>query len=229
MPGLSKVTLTIKTEGESDRKLDLVAGLLGVTQLDDGAVEARAGWLVRESCARISDVIEKLRQVGVPNRPASFSELFPGVRLPADIMALYSVFDGGTLPFGWSLRPARQLARWLHIIEPRFYYSPVYITVFADLPDESMLAFSRATHESRHRWVVFHLPPRAIAERAQAHARYKTASLLCSERDVKWIGNSVAEVLLEALETGGAVRRLQAAALPTLLEFADYRTDLQAQ
>jgi len=110
------------------------------------------------------------------------------------------------------------------IIEPRFYYSPVYLNVFADLPNESMLAFSRATHGSARRWIVIHLPPRAITERAEAHGQYKTASLVCSERDVKWIGNSVAEVLMQALETGGAdIRTRKAADSPTLLDFADYR------
>jgi len=224
MPGLSKVSLVVRTEGEPDRKLDLVAGLAGVTQLDDGALEARAGWLVQESWARIDDVIEKLRQAGIPERPASSPESLPEVQGPADIMALYSAFDGGTLLSGWSLRPARKVAHWLHIIEPRFYYSPVYINVFADLPDESMLAFSRATHGSARRWIVIHLPPRAITERAEAHGQYKTASLVCSERDVKWIGNSVAEVLMQALETGGAdIRTRKAADSSTLLDFADYR------
>jgi len=87
-----------------------------------------------------------------------------------------------------------------------------------------MLAFSRATHGSARRWIVIHLPPRAITERAEAHGQYKTASLVCSERDVKWIGNSVAEVLMQALETGGAdIRTRKAADSSTLLDFADYR------
>jgi hypothetical protein len=128
-------------------------------------------------------------------------------------MALYSHFDGGKLPFGWSLRPFRNFVSCFHTIEPRFFYAPVELTVFADLPDDSMLAYAHANLECGSRWGVVHLPQGTLNE----------SSLACAERDVAWVGDSVAEVLLRAFESSGDdVRIRRAVDLPTLLNFAAY-------
>ena len=215
MPGLSRAKLNLEVEGQPTRVLDLVAGLAGVTQRDDGSIEARAAWFVEESHGHIGDVIEKLKQNGLPEhpRPPIGALRFLPMECPADIMALYSHFDGGELPFGWSLRPIRKFVSCFHIVEPRFFYAPVHLTVFADLPDGSMLAFAHANLESQSHRGVVHLP----------QCTFSASSLGCAERDVAWVGDSVAEVLLRAFESsGGDVRIRRAVDLPTLLTFAAY-------
>jgi hypothetical protein len=235
MPGLSKVEMVVEISERPTRNFDLLGGLVGVRQHDDGALEAQAGWFVVEAQARISDVIEKLRGAGLPELPSQSSQTSQhgespfkrSMTRPEEIMALYSSFDGGMLPFGWLLRPARELAWGWHVIKPHFKYASVEMTVFADLPDRSMLAFAQAGCLGGPRRGVVHLPPGSIFDENRRDENERSArwdwSLLCEERDIAWVGNTIAEVLLRAFETGGAdVRARKAGQLPTLLDFADH-------
>jgi hypothetical protein len=210
MPGFSRTKLIVEAQGQPTRKLDLVAGLAGVAQRDDGSVEARAAWFVEESVTHIDELIEELRKHRLPERA---SDLFPPLEGHAEIIALYSRFDGGTLPFGWSLRPVRKFEECFHQIEPSYYNGPVNLTVFADLPDDSMLAFAYTHIESGPHWGILHLPPQAISEK----------SMVCAESDVAWVGNSIAEVLLRGFDTNGEdVGMRRGVPSPTLRDFTNY-------
>jgi Domain of unknown function (DUF4419) len=225
MPGLSKVELTVKFPDKHDRKLDLIAGLMGVTQLEDGSLEAKAGWFVQKASLDIGEVLDQLRQAGFRGRPLPdpSDHRFSRIEGPADLMALYSAFDGGTLPFGWSLRSSHEFQDCFHKFEASYYYSDVHITIFADLPDHSTLGVVRGYREpdGKH-WGVVHLPPGSITESSKRNELFETSSLACGPREVAWIGNSISEVVLRALETGGADPRIRAETpVPNLMEFAD--------
>src|SRR5262249_41147322 len=156
------------------QRLDLIAGLIGVSQRDDGAVEAAAGWLVRQSRPHVDELIARLRDAGIPERPAREGE----IEGPAEIIGLYSVFDGGALPFGLTLRRDLELRYGFHEIAQQYYYAPVNLVVFADLPNGSSLAFAECNRDTCHRRGVIHIPASGTA----ADSGKQQIRLTCSEK-----------------------------------------------
>jgi hypothetical protein len=219
MPGLSQAPLQVKILGQPDRRVDLMGGLVGVVQQPDGALAAHAGWFVQEARAQIDEVIEKLKECGVPSRPAKPIDRPLFASVPAELVALDKHFDGAVLPCGWSLRPAKGRTSLTYETCSPFYAPPVHFDVFADLPDGSCLAFAEAGDVTG----VLHIPPDGIVERTvitNAGNRGVMLELGCDQRNVAWIADSITEVLLRALDPNDPAPARRKTATATLMEFA---------
>ena len=192
---LSRVVVNVST-GTDVRAVALHAGLVGVTQHDDGALCPVAGWHLSPATVEIEEVVDRIVRdhVTTPPEPRSFVEVC------ADLVALYQRIGSATLFDGaWRLRPSSDL----RYVERADGY-PVHLVI--DLPDDTVLCAIDGDEPGTTHWIACHVEETPDGLR-----------MTDDPRDVPVYRTSLAQLLDAALDSGGDIAHLETG---KLTEFA---------
>lgn len=210
---VSRVGVLVIDERTSTRKrIDLVAGVLAVTQDRDGALCPIAGWRVENGVTRIDDVIERIQREHVTEPARSEGPRY--LEGSGDVLAFSSKLERATLFAGdraWRIRAPGE--RRPVSVERAGGLS---ITTIADLPDDKVLCVAVRYRSTEEYWLVCRL------EEPSDRRLMVLAKALESPADIPVFEGSFATLLETALETGGDLSRLLKLRLHTVLK--RYRT-----
>lgn len=192
---LSQVIVNVNDRvGRENRVMALHAGLVGVAQDSDGALQPVAGWHVAPAIIPIDDVIDRIldEHVTTPPQPPRF---WATLNACADLAALYrrvgsaALFDGA-----WRLLPQRERGLVLR------GHGLTSIDTVIDLTDGRFIGVLDDGQSTPH-WVI---------------CRVEGAELLDEPRDVRVYGTSLAMLLDAALDSGGDISVLETGRLDEL-------------
>jgi hypothetical protein len=204
---LSKVTVNVNDiVGGDNRVVALHAGLVGVTQDDDGALRPVAGWHLAPAAADINEVIDRLiasHQVTPPSPARMWIA-------SAEVTAIYDRIGSATMFGGsWRLVPVAQHRQaWVA-------GSHRSILAIIDLPDgRSIAATTGKTGQITH-WITCRLTETGTGH--PAGLRPRRAHLADDPADVPVYGTSLALLLDAALDSGGDIAHLETTRLGHLI------------
>ncbi|MFI0451393.1 DUF4419 domain-containing protein [Actinomadura sp. 6N118] len=192
----ARINLNDQVQGEN-RSVALYAGLVGVTQDDDGTLRPVAGWHLAPAEVEIDDVLDRIVRdhETTPPEPVRLWEA------SADLMALYRRIGSATLFDGaWRLRPAAAHRRVRPAPEDHS------LIAIIDLPDGRCVAAANDYRTETSHWVVCH-----VEEDADDRLR-----LMDRPSDVPVYGTSLALLLDAALDSGGDFTHLETGRLDGL-------------
>ncbi|NKZ08196.1 DUF4419 domain-containing protein [Actinomadura latina] len=196
---LSRVIVNVNDQvSGKNRAVALHAGLVGVSQDDDGALRPVAGWSLAPAAAEIEDVVDRI----VREHDTGPAEDQRGFYVPAELVALYRRIGWATLFGGaWRLLPPDGHRRvWRE--EDR-----CSIETIIDLADgRSVAAALDVAAETAH-WIVCRV------EEAAAPPGFR---LVDDPADVPVYGTSLAMLLDAALDSGGDISHLEIGRLDRL-------------
>ncbi|MEV6103735.1 DUF4419 domain-containing protein [Streptomyces sp. NPDC051940] len=199
---LSRVVVNVNDRVAGDnRAVALHAGLVGVTQDEDGALRPVAGWHLTAAAVEIDDVLDRIVRDHATTPPLQTRSPHGG---SAEAMAVYrrigsaTLFEGGSSP--WRVLPAD---------ERRIVWRGPgggMITAMIDLAGgRSICAFDEPSTQATH-WVVCRIEA-ATGERDEPPgARYH---LIDDPADIPVYGTSLAFLLNAALDSGGDIAHLE--------------------
>ncbi len=171
--------------------LALNAGVIAVAQEADGSLRPIVGCHLTWSGPELADVLDRVEREGRMGAPAEHP---PWINIPV-LVALYGRFGSGALFGGaWRLRPFEDVGeigagRWI---------TPIF-----DLSDGRSLCAVGDFVSDRNHWTIAHLVD---------------GKLVDDPAGLRVFGQSLAELLEGALDTGGDVTHLDAGALSDYLE-----------
>ena len=154
---LSKATVNIHFPVGGDTfPVELNAGLVGVTQDEDGALRPVVGWHLARAAAGIGEVIDRLIAAGLAEpaeerrrrgrRLEGPEEILEG---PGEVMALYHRIVSATLLGGsWRLRPAAEHST------ASLRGTGLRVEIIADLPDGRSLAAVTSFSTGVTHWIT---------------------------------------------------------------------------
>jgi hypothetical protein len=197
---LSTVTVNVNdVAGGDNRVMALHAGLVGVTQDDDGALRPVAGWHLAPAETGINEVIDRLI-AGHQVTPPSPARLREG---PAEVIAIYDRIGSATLFGGsWRLLPSAEHRR---ATIPGGTYRSVQAII--DLPDGRSIAFTHDRPQQATHWITCRMPEDGTRELLDPRPR--RARLDDDPADVPVYGTSLALLLDAALDSGGDITHLE--------------------
>jgi hypothetical protein len=208
---LSRVVVNVRdTMSGNTQAVALCAGLIGVTQDEDGSLRPVAGWHLAQAAAGIGEVIDRLiatQQVISPEpgpRPR-----FPRLEGPEEVIALYERISSATLCGGsWRLRPvAEHGAAWLS-------GSGHSLMIIADLADGRSLAAATSSTTRVTHWIAARFAE-DDSGKSPLRALPPEATLLDDPADVPVYGTSLARIL-EAGAGSGEITHLESGRLSDL-------------
>ncbi|GIE89248.1 hypothetical protein SAMN06264365_11564 [Actinoplanes regularis] len=171
--------------------LALNAGLIAVVQDTDGSLRPIAGCHLTRSGPELSDVLDRVEREGRMGEPAEYP---PYVDTPV-LTALYGRFESGALFDGaWRLRPFDTS----NDLGGHWWIAPVF-----DLSDGRSLCVVGEFASDRNYWTIAHWADRKLVD---------------DPAGLRVFGQSLAELLEVALDTGGDVTHLDSGALSDYLE-----------
>jgi hypothetical protein len=241
---LSKVTVNIRVGGDTFPVV-LNAGLVGITQDEDGALRPVAGWHLARAAAGIGEVIDRLVAAGLAEpaeegrrrgrRLEGPEEILEG---PGEVMALYHRIASATLPGGsWRLRPAAEHST------ASLRGTSLRVEIIADLPDGRSLAAATNLGTGVTHWITARFTEddpverpirrrprddkflaRFLAALAKKHSEKgpirrwpRDDKFLDAPAEVPVYGTSLAAILAAALENDGDLTRLESGRLSDLI------------
>ncbi|MFF2549547.1 DUF4419 domain-containing protein [Nocardia sp. NPDC058058] len=213
---LSKVIVNVndRVAGEN-RALALYAGLVGITQDDDGSLRPVAGWHLATAAVEIDDVIDRIIRDHTSSPPTSDRRNIDGC---AELQAIYRRIGSATLFDGrWRLLSARvqryvsEHAQPLIVESQRHIWDDAFASVLTqvfELPDGlSICARTDFRTDSTH-WVRCRLLP------DEEGVPHRVAD---APADIPVYGTSLALLLDAALDSGGDIAHLETGTLADLL------------
>lgn len=192
---LSRVVVNVN-DGTDVRAVALHAGLVGVTQDDDGALCPAAGWHLSPATVEIEDVIDRIVRdhVTTPPRPTQL------INMCADLVALYHRIGSATLFNGrWRLWPGEDVRG--------IWRDGYVVTPVIDLPDGNALCAVDDQEMRTTRWITC---------RVEKNTGGKRVRLADDLRDIPVYGTSLAHLLDAALDSGGDITHLETGRLDRL-------------
>jgi hypothetical protein len=196
----------------------LNAGLVGITQDEDGALRPVAGWHLARAAAGIGEVIDRLVAAGLAEpaeegrrrgrRLEGPEEILEG---PGEVMALYHRIASATLPGGsWRLRPAAEHST------ASLRGTSLRVEIIADLPDGRSLAAATNLSTGVTHWITARFTEDDPVERP-IRRRPRDDKFLDAPAEVPVYGTSLAAILAAALENDGDLTRLESGRLSDLI------------
>lgn len=145
-PGLSRTELVLETLTSQPKRIELVAGFIGIRQHPDtGILEPEIGWAVREGNA-FSSLLDVLQKEHQTNSPTNWSGLQPFYAIPGQMIQLLEHFDGAILfadsENPWYIRKLQDYHTY-EVIESEFPYAYHFI----DLKDERCIAYTEISRK----------------------------------------------------------------------------------
>jgi hypothetical protein len=232
---LSKATVNIYFPVSGDTfPVELNAGMVGITQDEDGALRPVAGWHLARAAAGIGEVIDRLVAAGLAEPAEERSRRGPRLEGPGEVMALYHRIASATLPGGsWRLRPAAEHST------ASLRGTGLRVEIIADLPDRRSLAAVTSFSTGITHWITARfteddsVPGRSGDEEflARIHAelaehdpvedpigRWPRDDKFCdAPAEVPVYGTSLAAILAAALDNDGDITHLESGRLSDLI------------
>lgn len=210
---LSKATVTIYNRVSGDTfPVELNAGLVGVTQDEDGSLRPVAGWHLAPGTAGIGEVIDRLVAAGLAEPAEEGSRRGLELEGPGEVMALYGRIASATLPGGsWRLRPVTEHSR----VSLRDRGLGVAI-IIADLPDGRSLAAVTSWTTGVTHWITARFADDDSVE-GPNRMRPRDAKFLDAPAEVPVYGTCLAAILAAALDNDGDITHLESGRLSDLI------------
>lgn len=203
---LSKVAIRVNDQAAGENlTVALHAGLVGVTQDDDGALRPISGWHLMTAEPQIDDIVDRILRDHVATAPE------PSRRRPvqgsSETVALFERIGTASLFGGaWRVLPIhehRTVFRGFDLLS---------INTVIELADGRTLGEARSRVADETYWVV----GRVVPEVLDGPIQLMNGILLDNSADVPVYGSSLAMLLDVALETGGDISRLETGRLSQL-------------
>jgi hypothetical protein len=218
---LSKVTVNVCFNGITV-PVELIAGLVGVTQDKDGSLRPVAAWHLARATAAIGQVIDRLVAARLvkpaKERKRPFARFLEG---PEEVMALYDRIASGTLLGGsWRLRPVAEHTR------ASLSGAGLSVAIIADLPDGRSLAAVTSWRPRVTHWITARFAPDDPAEgpipgqpsvKGRIPLRAGEDKFLDAPAEVPVYGTSLARILAAALDNDGDITHLESGRLSDLV------------
>jgi hypothetical protein len=225
--------------------VELNAGLVGVTQDEDGALRPVAGWHLARAAAGIGEVSDRLVAAGLAEPAEEGSrrsrrlegpeEILEG---PGEVVALYHRIVSATLPGGsWRLRPVAEHST------AALSGTSLRVEIIADLPDGRSLAAVTSSSTGVTHWITARFTQddpvegpapgrsgddkflaRISAALAKKHSEKgpirrwpRDDKFLDAPAEVPVYGTSLAAILTAALDNDGDITHLESGRLSDLI------------
>ena len=232
---LLKATVNIYFPVSGDTfPVELNAGLVGVTQDEDGALRPVADWHLARTAAGIGEVIDTLVAAGLAEPAEERRRRGRRLEGPGEVMALYDrIASAAFLGGSWRLRPAAEHST------ASLRGTGLRVEIIADLPDGRSLAAVTSFSTGVTHWITARfteddsVPRRSGDEEFLARIRAELAEHDSVEdpigrpsRDDKFCdapaevpvyGTSLAAILAAALDNDGDITHLESGRLSDLI------------
>jgi hypothetical protein len=196
----------------------LNAGLVGVTQDEDGALRPVAGWHLARATAGIGEVIDRLVAAGLTEpaeeprrrgrRLEGPEEILEG---PGEVIALYHRIASATLAGGsWRLRPAAEHST------ASLRGTGLRVEIIADLPDGRSLAAATSFSTDVTHWITARFTE-DDSRQSPIRRAPRDDKFLDAPAEVPVYGTSLAAILAAALDNDGDITHLESARLSDLI------------
>jgi hypothetical protein len=213
---LSRVIVNVCDAVSGDTvPVELNAGLVGVTQDEDGSLRPVAGWHLARATADIGEVIDRLVTARLAEPAKADGRRGPRLEGPGEIMALYDRIASATFLGGsWRLRPVAEHSR-ASLSGPG-----LSVVIIADLPDGRSLAAVTRWHPRVTHWITARFAEDDPAEGSIAGRLRlwpREDKFLDAPADVPVYGTSLARILAAALDNDGDITHLESGRLSDLV------------
>ena len=212
---LSKVTVTIYNRVTGDTwPVELNAGLVGVTQDEDGALRPVAGWHLTRATAAIGigEVTDRLLAAGLAEPAEDPRHRVLELEGPGEVIALYDRIASATFLGGsWRLRPVAEHSR----VYLRDHHRGLAVAIIADLTDGRSLAAVTTGSTGVTHWITARFAEDDSEGPIPLRPRHD--KFLDAPAEVPVYGTSLAPILAAALDNDGDIAHLESGRLSDLL------------
>jgi hypothetical protein len=211
---VSRANVRIVDQSEqTQRSIDLIAGVVAVAQDSDGALRPIAGWHVENATSRIEDVVERIKRDHVFEIAGKRDERQP-ITGSAEVLAFYSQLERATLFTGdgrWNIRAPHE--RSFVAIERAGQFR---VECVADLPQGKSLCVASHYRTRKDYWLVCRVEE-SKPEPDPIAVMPTRAVAMDLPSEIALLAGSFAAILDAAMDAGGDIAPLEVARFDSLL------------